>query len=219
MSTLRNLYGSLGEAKSRELYEKYDSLWSIFEVAKTGRSKSVGGTVPEGIARDFVREFLPTEFKVKSGLIFDIGTRELSPQTDAIIYHGAPLLEYTDVVIVEKEKVRGVLEIKSWVAENDIFGSKTKRGPRNPNTGLIEDYKGKKRFLPSKAPYILFVFSLHSGSSSTNVIKRLLKVCDMHAIVSRRVPRIERSHTIKEEKIYNFNDSISRLIEWLRNLS
>ena len=207
----------MGEAKSRELYEKYNTLFSIYSISKVGtRSKQIGGRVPEGIAKDFVREFLPAEFKIKSGLIFDEKTTKLSPQIDAIIYEGVPLLDYSDVAIVEKENVKGIFEVKSWVAENDIFGQKTKKG-KDPKTGLFEQYDKLKPFLPSKSSYTLFVFSLSSASPTKKVIDRLKQICDMYAVIGRGVPRRERA-AHQEDTIYNLDNSVSKLIEWLRNL-
>jgi hypothetical protein len=217
MSALNKFYDELGWAKSRELYEKYNTLFSIYSISKVGtRSKQIGGTVPEGIAKDFVREFLPAKFRIKSGLIFDEKTTELSPQIDAIIYEGVPLLDYTDVAIVEKENVKGIFEVKSWVAENDIFGQKTKRG-RDPKTGLFEQYAKLKPFLPPKSPHTLFVFSLSSASPTKIVINRLKQISDMYAIIGRGVPRSERA-ALQEDTIYNLDNSVSKLIEWLRNL-
>jgi hypothetical protein len=40
MSALNKFYKELGEAKSRELYEKYNTLWSVYGISKVGtRSK------------------------------------------------------------------------------------------------------------------------------------------------------------------------------------
>jgi hypothetical protein len=217
MSALNKFYKELGEAKSRELYEKYNTLWSVYSISKVGtRSKQIGGMVPEGIAKDFAREFLPPKFRIKSGLVFDETTTKLSPQIDAIVYEGVPLLDYTDVAIVQKENVKGIFEVKGWVAENDIFGQKTKSG-RNPKTGLFEQYSKLKPFLPTASPYVLFVFSLSSGSPTNMVISRLKKISDMCAIIGRVVPRKERP-TLQEDVIYNLDNSVSKLIEWLRNL-
>ena len=72
MSALNKFYKELGEAKSRELYEKYNTLWSVYGISKVGtRSKQIGGMVPEGIVKDFAREFLLPKFRIKSGLVFD----------------------------------------------------------------------------------------------------------------------------------------------------
>jgi hypothetical protein len=133
-------------------------------------------------------------------------------------------LEYTDVAVVEKEKVRGVLEVKGWIAENDIFGRKVSedetaiavRG-RNPRTGLFEHYDKVKKFLLPKAPYILFTFILGSASSDNDVINRLKQISDMYAVISRNVPRNQRK-ILQRDRIYNFDNSVSKLIEWLRNL-
>jgi len=98
---MEELYRTLGEAKCEELAKKSWSLWHMLELSETRKSAQVGGTVREGMARDFIKEFLPLGFGLKSGLIFDTNTKKMSPQIDAIIYKGAPLLEFTDVVVVE----------------------------------------------------------------------------------------------------------------------
>jgi len=126
------------------------------------------------------------------------------------------LLDYTDVAIVQKKNVKEIFEIKGWIAENDIFGQKTNSG-RNPKTGLIQQYSRLKPFLPPTSPYILFAFSLISASPTNAVINRLKKISDMYAIIAREVPRKERP-TLQEDVIYNLDNSVSKLIEWLRNL-
>jgi len=211
---MSRLSTTLSNNKSREIFAKLNSLWNIFDMAEKGASRQIGGAVPEGIARDFIREFLPIGFRLKNGLIFDENSNELSPQIDGIVYHGVPLLEYTDVVVVEKKKVKGALEIKSWISQPDIFGKKTTKG-RDIDSGLITEYKRRKKYLPAASPYILFVFSLSSSTSDVEVSNRLKQICDMYAIVSRRLP--SKMHS-QEEREYNFDDSISHLIDWLKSL-
>ena len=81
-------------------------------MAKSGtKSPLVAGKVYECIAKDFIRGFLPTGFKIKGGLIFNVADKKLSPEIDAIIYSGAPLLEFTDAVVVEKEQIKAIVEI------------------------------------------------------------------------------------------------------------
>lgn len=214
---MKGLYSNLGYAKSEELAKKSWSFWHLLELDLEGRkSAQTGGTVREGIARDFIREFLPPGFGLKSGLIFDSEIKRMSPQIDAIMYTGVPLLEFTDAAVVEKQQVKAIFEIKSVIYQNNIFGSKSK-GIRNPNTGLISAFKERKSFLPVSGKYVLFAFELHSGSSDKEVSKRLKEICDMYAIVIRREPEIER-RAGKENREANFNGSIGKLIEWLRNL-
>ena len=105
------LYKALGEAKCEELAKKSWSLWHLLGLSEGRKSAQVRGVVQEGIARDFIREFLPQGFGLKSGLIFDADINKMSPQIDAIIYTGAPLLEFTDVVVVEKEQAKAQLAL------------------------------------------------------------------------------------------------------------
>ena len=214
---MEELYRTLGKAKCEELTRKYWSLWQMLELSKTRKSTQVGGAVLEGIARDFIREFLPTGFGIKSGLVFDTETKKMSPQIDGIIYSGVPLLGFTDVAVVEKEQVKAMVEVKSWIDTPYIFGEKS-GSSRDANTGLAYDFGRRRDFLPSGARYILFTFELHSAYSDAEVIKRLEGLCDSYAIVVRREPKIERERG-KENWEYNFDNSVSWLIKWLRNLS
>ena len=214
------LYKTLGEAKSRELSRSSATLWEMLELSDTRKSTQVGGAVLEGIAKDFIAEFLPPGLGIKSGLVFDANAKKMSPQIDAIIYNGVPLLEYSDVVVVEKEQVKAIVEVKSWISQTDIFGDLVKKGgsARDPDSGLAVAFKQRKDFLPPEARYILFTFELHSGSADAEVIERLNAICDSYAVVLGREPKVERAR-VKEPWVYNFDNSISRLIEWLRNLS
>ena len=214
---MEELYRNLGEAKCQELSKKSRSFWIMLGLSEGRKSAQVGGAVREGMAKDFIKEFLPSGFGLKSGLVFNTNTKNMSPQIDAIIYKGVPLLEFTDVVVAEKEQVKAILEVKSYIDTTDIFGAKS-GSSRNPNSGLAYDFKRKKSFLPSEAKYILFAFDLFSAKSDDEVLERLNEICDSYAIVLRWEPKIEQKRG-KEPAIYNFGNSVSRLIEWLRNLS
>ncbi len=214
---MEELYESLGKAKCQELSQKSSTLWEMLELSQTRKNAPVGGAVLEGIAKDFIREFLPKRFGIKSGLVFNTETKEMSPQIDGIIYSGVPILEFADVVVVEKEQVKAILEVKSYIHTPAIFGEKS-GGSRDSRSGLASDFKRRRNFLPSGARYILFAFELSSGKTDAEVRKRLKKICDSYAIVLREEPKIERQKG-KERWEYNFDNSVSGLIEWLRNLS
>ena len=214
---MEEFYRTLGKAKSGELTKKSESLWNMLVLSESRKSTQVGGAVLEGIAKDFIREFLPAGFGIKSGLVFDTQAKKMSPQIDGIIYRGVPLLEFTDVVVVEKEQVTAIVEVKSWIHATYLFGEKS-GNYRDPNSGLAYDFKQRKDFLPAEARFMLFTFELHAGASDAEVTKRLKEVCDAYAVVIRREPKIEREQGKKDWE-YNFDNSVSRLIEWLRNLS
>ena len=216
---MEELYESLGKSKCQELWQKRMSLWKMQGLDKSRKSTQVSGAVLEGIAKDFIREFLPAGFGLKSGLVFDAEKKKTSPQCDAIIYKGVPLLEFTDVIVTEKEQVKAIFEIKAFIDQGTIFGRKIKgtKEDRNPKSGLVSAFKRRENFLPAEAKYILFAFGLSSSSNDNEVIERLKKVCDIYAIILRWEPKIERKRGI--ESHYNFDNSVSRLIKWLRNLS
>jgi len=211
---MEELCRTLGDAKCVELSKKSRTFWDTLKLSDSRKNTVVGGAVREGIAKDFIKEFLPAGFGLKSGLVFDTNTKKMSPQIDAIIYKGAPLLEFTDVVVVEKEQVKAIFEIKAGIVQGTLFGRES-QGIRNPRSGLASAFKRRKDFLPAGARYILFAFSLSSSSTDSEVCERLKEICDSYAIVLRREPK--RKH---KPNVYNFGDnSVSRLIEWLRNLS
>ncbi len=147
----------------------------------------------------------------------DAETKKMSPQIDGIIYSSVPLLEFTDVAIVEKEQVKAIVEVKSYIHTPTIFGEKS-GSSRVSESGLAYTFEQRRTFLPSGARYILFTFGLYSGYSDAEVIARLKEVCHSYAVILREEPKIERK-TGKDRWVYNFDSSVSRLIEWLRNLS
>ena len=213
------LYKNLGEAKSQEVFRKYMTLSNLYAMAKhRTRNPQVAGKVYEGIAKDFIREFLPIGFRIKGGLIFDVAKKKLSPEIDAIIYRGAPFLEFTDAVIAEQKQVEAILEIKSWIGTADIFGDMNKRsGNRNPNSRLFSKFRDRKDFIQPTAKYILFTFALGSNEQNDKVINRLKEISDMYAIVGRKMI----GHTWRGDYDFDFDfdDSISELIKYLRNLN
>ena len=212
---MEELYKTLGEAKCEELSKKSRTFWEMLKLPSSRKNAPVGGAVREGIAKDFIRELLPPGFGLKSGLIFDAQAKKISPQCDAIIYKGVPLLEFTDVVVAEKEQVKAIFEIKAFIDQGTIFGRKIKSTKdRNPKSGLAREFERRRCFLPAEAKYILFAFGLSSSSNDNEVVKRLNEICHSYAIVLRWEPKKEQ-----KPNIYNFDNSVSRLIEWLRNLS
>jgi hypothetical protein len=215
---MEELYRTLGDAKCVEISKKNRTFSDMLKLPDSRRNAPVGGAVREGIAMDFIREFLPPAFGLKSGLIFDAEKNKVSPQCDVIIYKGVPLLEFTDVVVVEKEQVKAIVEIKSWIDTTAIFGEKGDNS-RDANSGLASDFQRRKDFLPSGAKYILFTFGLHSASGVAEVLERLKEICNSYAIISRYKPKMERREGKKEEWEYNFGHSVSELIKWLRSLS
>ena len=74
-----------------------------------------------------------------------------------------------------------------------------------------------REFLPEGANYILFGFDLSCSSNDEEVLKRLEEVCDSFVVILRFEPKIEREKG-KEPAYYNFDNSVSRLIQWLRDL-
>ncbi len=109
--------------------------------------------------------------------------------------------------------------MKSWIDTTYIFGEKG-GSSRKENTGLAYDFGRRKDFLPAEAKYILFAFGLSSSSTDAEVVERLNEICGCkenhgsYAIILRWEPKKKQ-----KPNIYNFDNSVSRLIEWLRNLS
>ena len=213
------LYKNLGEAKSREVFRKYMTLSNLYEMAKhRTRNPQVAGKVYEGIAKDFISEFLPTGLRIKGGLIFDVENKKLSPEIDAIIYRGAPFLEFTDAVIAEQKQVEAILEIKSWIGKADIFGEVDKKsGYRDINSRLLNKFEERRGFIQPTAKYILFAFALGANEQDYAVINRLERICNVYAIVARK--KVGHPWRSDADFEFNFNDSVSGLIKYLRGLS
>jgi len=213
------LYKNLGEAKSREVFRKYMTLSTLYEMAKhRTRNPQVAGKVYEGIAKDFISEFLPIGFRIKGGLIFDVENKKLSPEIDAIIYRGVPFLEFTDAVIAEQKQVEAILEIKSWIGTADIFGEMDKKsGYRDSDSRLLSKFEERRAFIQPTAKYILFAFALGSNERNHKVVTRLEHICNMYAIVARK--RVGHPWGSDANFEFNFNDSVSGLIKYLRGLS
>lgn len=214
---VEEVYDRLGNAKSHELAMKSYGVWSMLGLGERIRNAQVRGVVQESIARDFIREFLPPGLGIKSGLVFDAAKKKMSPQIDAIIYRGVPLLEFTDAVVVQKEQVKAVFEIKTFIAHTAIFGRKTPSGRKNPDTGLAREFRQRKDFLPEGAKYILFAFELRSGSEDSEILERMKAICDCYGILIRRASKTAKK--AGKESQYNFDKSVSKLIKWLRDLS
>jgi len=213
------LYRNLGEAKSREVFRKYMTLSTLYEMAKhRTRNPQVAGKVYEGIAKDFISEFLPAGYKIKGGLIFNVEEKKLSPEIDAIIYRGVPFLEFTDAVIAEQKQVEAILEIKSWIGSADIFGEMNKKtGNRNLNSGLLSKFEERRLFIQPTAKYILFAFALGSNAQNNIVTNRLEHICNMYAIIGRK--KIGHRWSNDADFEFNFNESVSGLIKYLRSLN
>ena len=188
----RGLYKTLGEVKCEELAKKARSLWTLLDFSQNKKSAQVRGVVIEGIVKDFIREFLPVQFGLESGLIFESAHNTISPQVDAIIYSGVTLLDYSDAAVAEKEQVRAIFEIKSLIDQPSTIGGKS-GSRRNLGSGLALQFDRINNFLPAKAISILFAFELHSSSTDDEVITRLNQIYNRFTAVIRREPIIEGS--------------------------
>ena len=173
----------------------------------------------EGIARAFISSYLPEGFYIKSGQILDPIERRISPQIDAIIFEGVPLLDYADEVIVEFSQVRGVFEIKSYIDKTALFGKLEKStGVRDSQEGLAKAYRQRLPFVPRPdGKYYLFTFDVITDCLDEELIGRLGEVCDDYVVVARHISRRERLAG-KDNVQHDFGNSVGHLVEWLRSL-
>ena len=109
------------------------------------------------------------------------------------------------------------LEVKSYIYTTTIFGEKS-GDSRASGSGLAHAFEQRRTFLPLGARYILFAFGLYSGYPDAKVIARLKEICCSYAVILREEPKVERERG-KERWVYNFDNSVSELIKYLRNLS
>ena len=206
MKNLDDLYQNLGDDKCEELAKRSWSYYDLSKLCKGRMNAPVGGIVRESLARDLIREFLPQGIGLKPGLILDAENRLMSPQIDAIAYKGAPLLEFSGAVIAEKRQVKAAFEIKTEIRASHIFGAE-----------LLSTYKNRKPFLPQDGKYVLLAFELHCDKQrEKEMAKRLKEICDAYAIVLY-VAKTGKARS--ENRDPNYDGSVGRLIEWLRNLA
>lgn len=208
---LEEVHRTLAKARCHELAMKSGTVRSMLKLGEGPLKGPVRGLVQEGIAREFIREFLPQGFGVKCGLVYDGDNKLMSPQIDALVYRGVPLLDVTDVVIVEKQQTKAIFEVKTWINQTAIFG------PRGSGSGLAQGLAARKPFLPTDGRLCLFAFTLWSNSSDEAIVKRLGKICDCYAIVTRMLPS-SKQKLDQPPGVSDFDSSVSRLIHWLRNL-
>jgi hypothetical protein len=91
-------------------------------LAKSGALKSLTqhsklkGDYTEALVRDFIRRFVPQKYKVGHGIVYNSRTQQTSRECDVIVYDisdAAPLFEAQDLVIVDSNQVRIVMQVKS----------------------------------------------------------------------------------------------------------
>lgn len=96
------------EGLKNELLSKRKQLRSLT------RQSKIQGDYYEALVREFVRRFVDDSLSVKHGLILGHNGRK-SPECDVIIYEKGkkPLFESGDLVIINQEDVRFVIQVKS----------------------------------------------------------------------------------------------------------
>lgn len=86
------------------------------------RNSKVEGDYHEVIMREFIRKHISRKYKVGHGLIYDERDEKVSRECDVIVYEGshAPLFEYQDLIIVNPDKVKFVMEVKSTLKSKTL---------------------------------------------------------------------------------------------------
>jgi hypothetical protein len=103
------------EGLKKELLSKREQLRSLT------RQPKIQGDYHEALVRDFVGRFIDDSLSVKHGLIYD-RKGQRSRECDVIIYEKGkkPLFESGDLVIVNEEDVRFVIQVKSKLTSRTL---------------------------------------------------------------------------------------------------
>lgn len=103
---IMNYYESLG----KEILSRYETISSLTQQTK------IKGDYTEAIVGDFIGKFLPKNFEVGHGLVYNSKTNKTSPECDVIVYdvgRSAPIFRSEGLVIVNSRYVRIVVQVKS----------------------------------------------------------------------------------------------------------
>lgn len=108
-----DFYGYL----KNELLAKNGALRSLTQQSK------VKGDYTEALVRDFIRRFVPQRYKVGHGIVYNPRNGQRSRECDILVYdvsEAAPLFESQDLVIVDSNQVRIVMQVKSTINSNTM---------------------------------------------------------------------------------------------------
>ena len=103
-------YPRVGHSKAKELYVKNEATLRV--LTKDNKQTEVRDVIQEGIVREFIGQFIPKGYGVGRGFVYDPDTKKHSPETDAILYTGPPLMEFGDIVVTEKSQTKLMVEVK-----------------------------------------------------------------------------------------------------------
>jgi hypothetical protein len=86
------------------------------------RNSKIKGDYHEVIMREFIQKHIPSKYKVGHGLVYDECNERVSRECDVIVYESkhAPLFESQDLVIVNPDKVKFVMEVKSTLKSSTL---------------------------------------------------------------------------------------------------
>ena len=105
------------ESLTKEIFSRYETITSLTQQTK------IKGDYTEAIVRDFVGRFLPRRYEVVHGLVYNSKTGKKSPECDVIVYdieRAAPLFKSEDLVIVDGNYVRIVMQVKSQLTSTTL---------------------------------------------------------------------------------------------------
>lgn len=169
---------SAATARIEQLRARYKESASI-------NHSSTKGSLREAYLRQFLSEFIPSQFKVTSGFICDCGHADISPQIDLIVFDDSSLPKFAlseFVSIVPVEAARVIIEVKSTLAA-DTFEQMQRVA--DSTKAMTIAWIGQLRELASAAPSNLVpqaVFAFDSDLSIASA-RALMESNDQLCIV------------------------------------
>ncbi|WP_411824670.1 DUF6602 domain-containing protein [Leptospira sp. 'Mane'] len=118
--------------KTKEFYQSLaEEVYSLKErfrlITSDGTHYLTDGEIKEAIIRSKLRYFLPENIHVGRGFI--ITENSISPQIDILIYKNtSPIIfKENELVIIPKDEVIGIIEVKSKISDNNDFHESIKQ--------------------------------------------------------------------------------------------
>lgn len=107
--------------RSMHLAKKLESEIDVVE-AYTSHAPSIGSHY-EAILRNLVADFLPNNYEVASGFVFNNMSKKCSPQTDIIVFKTsefAPIYRRAEFSIVDSSQVLACCEVKKQLTSKEL---------------------------------------------------------------------------------------------------
>ena len=212
------IHPRIGRSKARELYIKYQAPMRVLTKGK--QQKELRSLIQKGIVREFLGQYIPRDYNVAWGIVYDTAGKKHSSEIDGIVYRWPPVLDFADIVVTDKKRTKLVVMVKGNVKTNDLLGTplKDKKGKprkdkqgtplRDSKTELLSMYNENRDF---GKKYVLFIFSLEVSKKipDSDIQHRLNELSDIWVVVWKKD---------KKGMSFDYGNSVSLFMERMKTL-